>query len=386
MPSVEALPEAALALFTELGIEQVLREAQSVMVDGFENRWGGDEIVVRSGSWIHLERSLLAKAAIREAVRRGSSLSICSALPRISYDSSSIALVLDGVKLYFDAAVDATGRSALWSRSIHRKGNQVADIYRSPAESPWRGRIARDGSRWTYRLGLEHSGTVAIMAKDGKHRNLPDTSIQNALGISSRFEYAGRRPAFPQWCKNPVLKSRLAIGDAALAYDPLAGQGICFALSSAFAASATIRTWRDAPLQRHKANRFYRDFVDQRRRRHLNFLERAQETQTLPSPVPRQLPNIVVFSGEIGRAEVQIDATISAQDVVRLQDNTRVRWLGSLDLLDVRKFAQRPIRTQHLVNCLISPKCSRDEVVACMHWCIQHRVLNEQTQSHEILS
>jgi len=87
--------------------------------------------------------------------------------------------------------------------------------------------------------------------------------------------YLGRRPAFPQWCENPIEGRRIAVGDAAFAYDPLAGQGIRFALASAFAAASVIQDWKENG-DHGAANRFYRDFVGQARVRHLEFLAKLE--------------------------------------------------------------------------------------------------------------
>ena len=376
MPGVEALPEAALAMFAELEIEHVLRQAEPVVVNGFENRWRTQEPVVHSGAWIHFERALLAQAAIREAIRRGAVLRFCAALPKIFHQPDSICIMREGETLCFDAAVDATGRSAIWSRPIRRSGRQVADLYRLPADTLKCGIIARDSNRWSYLLGTDRSVTLGIVAKDGTHRNLPDARIQDGLGFSPDCaEFAGRRPAFPQWCEIPVHQRRLAIGDAALAYDPVAGQGVCFAISSALAASATISTWRHAPLRREAADRFYSDFVNQRRHRHLSHIQRIYQESPPPQLTAQQLPEMLVFSGEIGTADLLVVSAITTQEVLVLRDGTKVRWLGSLDLLDIRNFARRPVRSLTLVNYLTSSRFSPAEAVRALQWCVRHGLL-----------
>ena len=112
--------------------------------------------------------------------------------------------------------------------------------------------------------------------------------------------YLGRRPAFPQWCENPIQGRRIAVGDAAFSCDPLAGQGIRFALASAFAAASVIQYWKENS-NRGAANRFYRDFVGQARVRHLEFLAKLE--LDLPADVLEPLPKRVSFSGRIGSAE-----------------------------------------------------------------------------------
>jgi flavin-dependent dehydrogenase len=376
VPGVEAVPEAALALFAELGIEHVLRQAEPVAMDGFENHWRAQEPVVHSGSWIHFDRALLAQAAVREAINRGAVLRFCAALPKLFHQPDCIYIMHDGETLRFDAAVDATGRSSIWSRPIRRSGRQVADLYRLPADTLKRGIIAGDSNRWSYRLGTNHSVTLGIVTKEGAHRNLPDAWIQEVLGVSpDGAEFVGRRPAFPQWCEMPVDQRRLAIGDAALAYDPVAGQGACFAISSALAASATIATWRNAPLHHEAADRFYFNFVNQRRQRHLGHIQRIYEDSP-PSQLSAQpLPEMLVFSGDTGAADVLVASAITTQNVLVLRDGTKVRWLGSLDLLEIRDFARQPVRSLALVNHLTSPCVSPVKAVRALQWCVQHGLL-----------
>src|SRR5437899_5503017 len=118
LPGAEAIPELALPLFAELGLDHILREARGVMVEGFENHWNADDPMLRGGRWMHVERSLLAKGAIREAVKRGAVLRLCRSLPKLCSRRHSVGVTHEGVR--FGAAIDATGRSAVWSRPIHR--------------------------------------------------------------------------------------------------------------------------------------------------------------------------------------------------------------------------------------------------------------------------
>jgi 2-polyprenyl-6-methoxyphenol hydroxylase-like FAD-dependent oxidoreductase len=93
----------------------------------------------------------------------------------------------------------------------------------------------------------------------------------------------GYRPAAVQWSRQPVAPGRLAIGDAALALSPLAGQGLRFAVSSALAA-AMLRSWSNGPAP--LASDYYRRFVDGVRSRHLAKL--AVITAAQPGSVASQ--------------------------------------------------------------------------------------------------
>jgi flavin-dependent dehydrogenase len=167
LPGAEAIPEAALPLLAELGLEHALRKAHGVMVEGFENHWNTAEPIIRAGRWMHVERCLLAKEAIREAAKRGSTFCLCRSLPKLLNQRDSVGIVSDGVERNFAAAIDATGRSAVWSRPIHRSGNQLADVFSFPRGLSPRARVARSSDGWAYRIGLEQSTTVAILAEAG---------------------------------------------------------------------------------------------------------------------------------------------------------------------------------------------------------------------------
>jgi flavin-dependent dehydrogenase len=376
LPGAEAIPESGLALFAELGMEDILAQAGREVAEGFENDWNERKKVLRPGRWIHVERSALAKAAIQEAVKRGALLSICKSLPALEIGSDSVVIAHQGTRHHFAAAIDATGRLAVWSRPIRRIGNQVADIFSVFGESPLRGQVVRCPGAWAYRIGLKDAATVAMIGENGGGRKQPDTQTQEALRITgSRLEFTGRRAAFPQWSERPVQRRRLAIGDAALAYDPIAGQGICFALSSALAAGAVIHTWINAPAQSNLGECFYRDFVAQRRQRHASFLDELRGGHTQEELHRSYLPNEIVFSGQTARTGLQIASRIVEDEAVVLPDGTSIRWLGGLDLLRIRDLASRPVRASAVIETLEGANFSCSHITAVLHWCLQRKLI-----------
>jgi flavin-dependent dehydrogenase len=374
-PGAEAIPETALALFAELEIQDLLVQAGGVVIEGFDNHWNPEEPVLRSGRWIHVERASLAKVILQEAVKRGACVRICKSLPKLSVNSESASIVLESARLHFQAAVDATGRSAVWSRPIQRVGNQVADIFSVAAAPYLRSRVLRRSGKWAYRIGLKNHATVALVAEEGTRRNHPDATTREALGIHGRLQFVGRRAAFPQWSESPVEFRRLAVGDAALAYDPIAGQGICFALSSVLAATAVIKTWQASPAANASAERFYRDFVAQRRQRHLAFLDHMHAGHLPPERAAEPLPEEIVFSGRTARTDLQIDSQIAEAEAVVLPDGSAVRWVGDVDLLRLRELVARPVRSSRVIESLVSARRPPSQVIALLHWCIQQKLV-----------
>jgi flavin-dependent dehydrogenase len=373
-PGIEAVPAVVCQLFEELGMQQILRQIGATVVEGFENNWYLGAPVLHLGQWIHVERRRLAEAALREALRRGASLRICGSLPKLSILSDSVSIVHGGTQLRFEAAIDATGRSAVWSRPIRRLGSQLADIFEATGNICSRARVVRLPGSWAYQIGVGRSTTVAILHKD-RTRQTPDASTCEALGIASEhLRYVGRRPAFPQWSENPIQGRRLAVGDAALALDPVAGQGIRFALSSAFAASAVLNTWKNFPGE-CDATGFFRRFVAQCRERHLRFLDVLQRPSPPVKSRASSLPNSVLFCGQTTRSELQVGARIILDEGILLQDGTSVRWLGEFDLLRIRDLAQRPVRSSDLLHRLGSEDRILSQAAALLHWCLQHEIL-----------
>jgi len=375
LPGIEAVPESVLPLFRELGAKHVLEKAGATLVNGFENHWDAEAPVRRAGRWIHVDRQRLATTILQEAKKRGTVLLECRSLPRLHQEPDGILIGCEGMPFAFASAIDATGRSAVWSRPIRRRGNQIADMYSAAASaSHVPARVLRHLDSWAYRIGTPDGTTFAIVSAHGRKRTPPSLSLQKDLGLPAEgCVFAGRRPAFPQWCESPVQGRRLAVGDAALAHDPIAGQGIRFAISSAFAASSVINTWRTSPSPSGAAERFYDRFVERCRRSHLRFVDQLREH---PIQSPREkLPEVVVFSAGIVASELQLDSTIQTNQAILLPDGGHVRWVGGLDLLRLRDLLPHPIPAAELASRLVPAFCDATQFSALLQWCLRHHVL-----------
>jgi flavin-dependent dehydrogenase len=374
---VEAIPDSAWPLFAELEAEQVLRDAGASLVEGFENHWDPERPTLRPGCWIHVAREKLARAAVREAVRRGTVVQLCRSLPKLCQEHDTICSTYDGSSFRFEAAIDATGRSAVWSRPIRRSGGQIADVYDIPSsQSATPGKVVQFSAGWAYRIGVPTRTTMAMLSPDARKRQAPDSLTRKVFCVSSdSFVYAGRRPAFPQWSDDPISGRRMAVGDAALAYDPLAGQGIRFALSSALTAASVINTWRTTPSQAAAAERFYRSFVARCRQTHLEFIDRLRGEPPLPQP-KEALPEIVRFSGCTVTSDLQVDSTIRTDEAILLRDGSCVRWVEGMDLLRLRDLVPQPVQASILVNRLVPDFCGLAQSTELLRWCLRHHVLS----------
>jgi hypothetical protein len=135
-----------------------------------------------------------------------------------------------------------------------------------------------------------------------------------------------------------VSPGRLAIGDAALAFNPVAGQGLRFAVASALAAATVLSSWNGGSGT--LASDYYRSFVDGARARHL---AKLAAIDVVDPPAARTPPTDVLsqytalrFAAGIERVGVNIGGRIVPDDCCVLPDGGLVRWVGGFDLLQLR--------------------------------------------------
>jgi 2-polyprenyl-6-methoxyphenol hydroxylase-like FAD-dependent oxidoreductase len=382
VPGVEAIPEIALPLFTALGAGHILQDAGAMWIEGFENHWDPEKPSVRSGHWIHVERDRLASAAMREAVKRGTTFRVCQTRPKLRQESDSVCATYDGDSFRFEAAIDATGRSAVWSRPVRRRGNQTADLYNVWPDEVGPARVVRLPEGWGYKISVPNSATMAIVSASGTRRHCPDSFTQKAFGAPiNSCTFVGRRPAFSQWSESPVLGRRLAVGDAALAYDPRAGQGVRFALSSAITASAVVNTWRTAPSETAAAADFYSAFVARSRQAHFSFIDQLETKSSHHVHRAEAMPEVVMFSGQTVRVGLQLRSKIRTRAAILLPDGDCVRWIGGVDLLELRNSMPQQIRSANLVERLRMTVGSLAQARGLLEWCLQHDVLRSASSA-----
>ena len=240
----EAIPASAMQLFRALDLSDVALQV-AIVSRGLDNR--GDPIV----------EELAASPALRR-------------------NGPDVTVTVDGQRRHFDVAIDASGRAAIWSRPVKRVRHLIADIFAVPCAVPSAAlTLTRFGDGWAYRISRPNDATVAILAAPGRRHNTFPAQLATDLELpATGLRRVGRRAAFVQWATRVAAERVLAVGDAALAHDPVSGQGIRFALASALAVAAVIRTWRRARDDEALATRFYDEFVATERKRHGAFCKR----------------------------------------------------------------------------------------------------------------
>lgn len=361
-PGIEAIPEAAHALFDEFGLSPVLARAGAERVQGFENYWEPTSPAVKPGIQVHVDRPALAAQCLAEAMRLGAEIALETRFPTLR-EVADAGLYL--------AVVDATGRSGIWSRPLGRKGSEVARMFEIPDRGPERGRIVRLPKGWAYRIGCANRSTVALV---GEPAGRDVEAALELLGVAGPARFLSRRPAFPQWSEDPVSRRRIAIGDAALAYCPVAGQGLRFALHSAVAAVAVLEQWLYDTAGAGLAEEYYRDFVTGARERHLDAVRRLYSGEKR-AKAPTLVRENLQFRGRTRRAGVRRDGRIREEEVIELASGGLVRWIGGVDLLGVRDLTASPLPTTDLLFHLAGLGLSRDRAMDLVKWCVAHEVL-----------
>jgi hypothetical protein len=336
---------------------------------------------------------------IEAAIKHGARVISCPRLPTLRTDGGRVIVEAGSEIWECLAAVDATGRSAVWSRPVETIRHLVANIFSGAQTSSGpRLKLARLSVGWAYRVGLANCTTIGVLSpRHSRHRKLPD-SVRSVLGISEgEFRYTGSRSAFVQWSREPVGALTLAVGDAAFAHDPIGGQGIRFALGSALAACSVIRTWRDSPSDAALASTFYREFVATERTRHLSFLRKlyGDQLNSIPSGLDslpsiytysqsgdtaydmaeNQLPERVRLTATFVLSALHIDGTIKRGEALKLPDGTTLRWLGGFDLLKLRNMLSGPQSVADLVDSLSREGLSRNESLSLVRWCLRRTVM-----------
>jgi len=389
--SLEAIPAAAVAALHELGLAPCLARASPVTTIGFDNAWDGAATArIVEGTWVCVERDALARSLRDEAIARGAHLVPVHRLPPVQRcpQAGGFRWGAPGLPAASAVAIDATGRAAAWSRPTVHTATRVAMVFRGPGSPcPRRGRIVRGHASWAYALFHPHHTTVGIVAPPvgaARPGEIPhDLAQELALSSPGAFRLERRCAAHAQWATAPAWigadHAQLAIGDAALAYDPMAGHGVRFAIASASAAAACVETLREAgdarPEARSAAALYYDDFVASARRRHVAQLDaRARGVPATPDPaVPPDL--VLQFSAELVATGLRHGDRIVADTGIRLATGELARWLGPLDLLALRTLASSPRPARELCAALRTSGLAPAHAEAVLRWCLGRGVL-----------
>ncbi|MEP3917773.1 NAD(P)/FAD-dependent oxidoreductase [Ascidiaceihabitans sp.] len=276
----ESLIPGARRLLRDMGLLEAIEARGYPAYLGNQSVWGSDQLentdFIRDpdGPGWHLDRADFERTLRDVAGNRGASVLTSQTVSSCERDAAGWGLgCVSGARIHARIVVDATGRKASIARMIGQR-----PVVLSKTVAVWM-RLPNAATRPLHK-SLLHKGvsTIASCAtgwwytapvRDGRVVSLHTDSdlVTENLRRSDGFVEAARRnavvgAALAQTCANdsahprisaantsllpvPAGKGWLAVGDAALALDPLSSRGVFQSLYTGLAAAAEI----DAALQ-----------------------------------------------------------------------------------------------------------------------------------------
>jgi flavin-dependent dehydrogenase len=295
----ETLPAKALPLLDQLGVGETFRRQGHLPIQAIRSAWGGPELRDRlalfdpHGHGWHLDRHRFDTLLRSAAEERGAAIWNGTRVVEIQRPATAWHLRLRSAcgdrTVHADFLIDATGRGGLLARRLSRRlppCDRLIGIARryagqtDPAE-PWTlVEAVRQG--WWYSAPLPDGDLLVVFMTDadliGKRAVLGQVWPAWLAQASHTHDRVGGRSPRSSWQMQSAASCHtlhsprepwLAIGDAALACDPLAGQGLTVALETGLAAAHAIGQGRppSAPaLQRYAQalNAQWKDYLRQR--------------------------------------------------------------------------------------------------------------------------
>lgn len=283
----ESLPAATSRLLRRLGVSgvaELLGPGEREACTANASAWGMEQWAYRDGlrdpegSGWHVLRHRFEHALRRRALHAGATLIEGYAVD-LTTDGSGHVLEVRGraSPLRGGWLIDATGRRAFVARRLGGRRQRISSqhalytwVRRTPDDLDQTTRIKSVASGWWYTARLP--GDLRVVAFHG----LPAEVMRRAKARESMLEHVNALGMLPtplrsehlvapwtatdasvQRCSAAVGHRWIAVGDAALSFDPLSSQGVFFALYSGIrGAEALLDAHRDdpgAPLRRYQA-------------------------------------------------------------------------------------------------------------------------------------
>lgn len=249
----EGLPAAAGPLLRDLGLWPSFEAAGHLPSWGTVSRWGAaepfikDSIMDRNGHGWQLDRVRFNEDMRSAAAAAGAVLRICAGVESITPRPSG-GWMLSAGESPIQAAwlIDATGRRSTVARLLGaRRQSEDTLVSRFTAFSPGAGSSDRDSRThieavpdgWWYSVLTPSGRRVVAYLTDADL--LPEGDLQTALNETSGITELVSSYAACEWHTTSAQSARLhpiagerwiAVGDAALSFDPLSSQGMLTAL------------------------------------------------------------------------------------------------------------------------------------------------------------
>jgi flavin-dependent dehydrogenase len=386
----EAIPASAMRLFEALDLSDVMSRI-AAPGRGLDNRWDPENPIRRDDLFMLIERTELAKRMLEEAQSRGTIVEEIAGHMALGQSDHCVIVNIAGKVREFDIAIDASGRAAVCSRPVQRVQHLVADIFEVPCPDPPSAiTLIRLNDGWAYRIGSrKHANLVILSPTPQRPITFPAQLMIDFQLSRTDIRWIGRRAAFIQWASRAANDRVIAVGDVAFAHDPVSGQGLRFALASALAAAAVVRTCRRSRDDKALAVQFYEEFVRTERERHGALLQslygsrfdfgsvRGQRlrAETRLAVTQMNLMDALRFAATVESAPLNIGGFIERGEVIRLNDGGAVRWLGGFDLVRLRDFVREAITMPQLVKLMVAQGLSAEKSFSIIHWCYAKGIL-----------
>lgn len=309
-----------------------------------------------------------------------------------------VATLADGRQFQGTFLVEARGRAAPSAHLKRLRGPETLSILQY-----WQGPETERGSAavslpdgWAWMAKTETGKRYLQLTLDVSSGQLP-AKDQLAEYCAQRFQQIPQAKAFienaepigqphgrtstPILCEESLGHNWLRVGDAAMAVDPLSGNGIFQALSSALQAPAVINTLIQHPERQSLAEQFYQDRVSGLFYRFARIGRDfyGMEQQWLNNPfwqARNQWPDSEPMHQSVHFDQIEVknmpvvsDGLIAAKEVVVTPDQPLGIWhMGGIVLADVVKAVWQRENAQSLMDCLQPLALTPPQLQATVNW------------------
>src|ERR1041384_457733 len=249
----EVLEATAKYPLQRLGVyEEFVRE--QTPLSGRRARWG--TTIVRESSTIFsphgadwlLDKSKFEQCLRDRAISTGVRYQVGHVITACRRSEKWFVKLRSGERNVFDFLVDATGRVMWLTRRLGLKPIVIDHLvavslyYRTRDSSPVFD-IESAAEGWLYRAPLQKGRTLLMLLTDRDliPRDIKKSARLTRLGSFSELVNGPVRAAHSAYVRSDVRLGWAAVGDAALARDPLSGQGIKAAIDSAILLAQTLK-------------------------------------------------------------------------------------------------------------------------------------------------
>ncbi|MDF1695948.1 MAG: NAD(P)/FAD-dependent oxidoreductase [Saprospiraceae bacterium] len=266
----EALPPNAKPILHQLGIEKLIRDPRHLNYFGNKSCWGNENweqkefITSIHGHGYLLDRFYFEKQLWETYVKTGGNLLYGSRFQQVEQVNTlhkvSIRSTREEVDIFSDMMVDATGRKALVARMLgaekYNLDSQFGFSFTIPVEIPLAKQVCIESveTGWWYvspvrenELSVMFFTTKEMIPPNHQFTSFLLTQFNKTLHLKKiiqidevRHAIVRIKPSGTSRLNCPYGTNWLAVGDAAINYDPISSFGITSALASGYYAGQAI--------------------------------------------------------------------------------------------------------------------------------------------------